>query len=278
MADKKLNSLSFPGLSDRYIIPPGSVFVAYQFGTSAEIESAYQNDTPVFCSVAPSFGQTPVICRLVKRSSATLHYFAGLDEYGVMHFATCDSGTWTRSTRYISPEDAIPQPLGTASAGVAEQYSRGDHVHENNIFAVTYTKTSATTATCDKTYAGIVAAATAGKTIVAVLSGLFPATQTVDISITSATSFNVTAPIGGTGSITISHTSADVISFSQVYGQEEITASGILKGNGAGGVSAAAAGADYIAPPSSPATGAFLVYDGTAWVAQTLPTYNGGSY
>lgn len=129
MADKKLNSLLFPGLSDRYIIPPGSVFVAYQFGTSAEIESAYQNDTPVFCSVAPGFGQTPVICRLVKRSSATLHYFAGLDEFGVMHFATCSSDTWTRSTRSISPEDATPQPLGTASAGVAEQYSRGDHVH-----------------------------------------------------------------------------------------------------------------------------------------------------
>lgn len=129
MADKKLNSLSFPGLSDRYIIPPGSVFVAYQFGTNAEIESAYQNSTPVFCSVAPSFGQTPVICRLVKRSSATLHYFAGLDEFGVMHFATCSSDTWTRSTLSILPETATPQPLGTASAGVAEQYSRGDHVH-----------------------------------------------------------------------------------------------------------------------------------------------------
>ena len=30
--------------------------------------------------------------------------------------------------------------------------------------------------------------------------------------------------------------------------------------------------------PSSPATGAFLVYNGTAWVAQTLSTWQGGSY
>lgn len=33
-----------------------------------------------------------------------------------------------------------------------------------------------------------------------------------------------------------------------------------------------------IAAPSSPATGAFLVWNGTAWVAQTLATWQGGSY
>lgn len=33
-----------------------------------------------------------------------------------------------------------------------------------------------------------------------------------------------------------------------------------------------------IAAPSSPATGAFLVYNGSAWVAQTLATWQGGSY
>lgn len=162
------------------------------------------------------------------------------------------------------------------------------YVIPKEVFDVTYTKTSATTVTCNKTFADIVAAATAGKTVVAVLSGLFPATQTADFSITSATSFNVVAPIGGTGSITISHTSTDVISFSQGYGQEEITASGILKGNGAGGVSAAVAGTDYIASmpsaadvgaiaaPSSPTSGQYLAWDGSAWVAQSLPIYNGG--
>jgi hypothetical protein len=33
-----------------------------------------------------------------------------------------------------------------------------------------------------------------------------------------------------------------------------------------------------ISAPSSPATGAFLVYNGTAWVAQSLSTWQGGSY
>jgi hypothetical protein len=33
-----------------------------------------------------------------------------------------------------------------------------------------------------------------------------------------------------------------------------------------------------IQSPSSPATGAFLVWNGTAWVAQTLATWEGGSY
>lgn len=37
-------------------------------------------------------------------------------------------------------------------------------------------------------------------------------------------------------------------------------------------------GSDYIVAPSSPATGAFLVWNGSAWTAQTLSTWSGGSY
>lgn len=37
-------------------------------------------------------------------------------------------------------------------------------------------------------------------------------------------------------------------------------------------------GSDYILAPSSPATGAFLVWNGSAWTAQTLSTWQGGSY
>jgi len=33
-----------------------------------------------------------------------------------------------------------------------------------------------------------------------------------------------------------------------------------------------------ISAPSNPATGDFLVWDGSAWVAQTLSTWQGGSY
>ena len=37
-------------------------------------------------------------------------------------------------------------------------------------------------------------------------------------------------------------------------------------------------GSDYILAPSSPATGAFLVWNGSAWTAQTLSTWQGGNY
>ena len=33
-----------------------------------------------------------------------------------------------------------------------------------------------------------------------------------------------------------------------------------------------------ISKPASPASGAFLVWNGTAWVAQTLATWQGGNY
>ena len=39
-----------------------------------------------------------------------------------------------------------------------------------------------------------------------------------------------------------------------------------------------AADVGAIAAPSSPATGAFLVWSGSAWVAQTLSVWSGGSY
>ena len=35
---------------------------------------------------------------------------------------------------------------------------------------------------------------------------------------------------------------------------------------------------DKITSPTSPASGAFLVWNGTAWVAQTLAVWQGGSY
>lgn len=34
----------------------------------------------------------------------------------------------------------------------------------------------------------------------------------------------------------------------------------------------------YHVTSPSPATGAFLVYDGSAWTAQTLSTWQGGNY
>ena len=59
--------------------------------------------------------------------------------------------------------------------------------------------------------------------------------------------------------------------------QNKITARGILKGDGAGGVSAAVAGTDYMAPP---ATATALPSSGTALTANTLytPSTTVGTY
>lgn len=35
---------------------------------------------------------------------------------------------------------------------------------------------------------------------------------------------------------------------------------------------------NYISAPTSPDTGAFLVWSGSAWVAQTLSTWQGGNF
>lgn len=59
-----------------------------------------------------------------------------------------------------------------------------------------------------------------------------------------------------------------------------------MDGTASRGSSTQYARADHVHPsdtskitaPSSPATGAFLVYNGSAWTAQTLATWQGGSY
>lgn len=54
--------------------------------------------------------------------------------------------------------------------------------------------------------------------------------------------------------------------------------SGALTLNFTGSIPSTAADVGAIAAPTSPETGAFLVYNGTAWEAQTLATWQGGNY
>lgn len=54
--------------------------------------------------------------------------------------------------------------------------------------------------------------------------------------------------------------------------------SGALTLNFTGSIPSSAADVGAIAAPSSPSAGSFLVYDGSAWTAQTLATWQGGSY
>ena len=62
--------------------------------------------------------------------------------------------------------------------------------------------------------------------------------------------------------------------------QDKITASGILKGDGKGGVSAALPGTDYMAPIPVTASdnGKFLRVVNGAWAAEAIDNANGGSF
>ncbi len=62
-------------------------------------------------------------------------------------------------------------------------------------------------------------------------------------------------------------------------GKYEKPAGGIPASDLASAVQTSLGKADSAIPaPSSPASGAFLVWNGSAWVAQTLSTWAGGNY
>lgn len=68
----------------------------------------------------------------------------------------------------IDPSTTTPSaPTETGSVGTSAAYARGDHVHPSELFVCNMYKNSSTTIMCDRTYAEIVAAYTAGKICIA---------------------------------------------------------------------------------------------------------------
>lgn len=127
------------------------------------------------------------------------------------------------------PYTSDPADLAAAaSPGSASQYSRGDHVHK--------LPTAAQIGAYVKPSGGIPASDLA--------SGVIP-------SVPSASSANPamdgTASPGSSGS----WARGDHVHPSDTSRQAKITASGILKGDGSGGVSAAVAGTDYMTPSTN---------------------------
>jgi hypothetical protein len=102
-----------------------------------------------------------------------------------------------------------------------------------------------------------------------------------DAQFTDTTYENKTAASGGTADSLV--TTGDKYNWNNK--QAKITASGLLKGNGSGGISAATAGSDYASPLSVPSqasvgtTGliSFKNSSGTQIFTIQLPLYNGGA-
>ena len=80
----------------------------------------------------------------------------------------------------------------------------------------------------------------------------------------------------GVWSVTVRECSAKIVAGTDISANYS---NGTMTIGFSGTIPSTASDVGAIAAPASPATGAFLVYDGSAWVAQTLSTWqNGGSY
>lgn len=152
------------------------------------------------------------------------------------------------------PYTSDPADLAAAaSPGSASQYSRGDHVHK--------LPTASQIGAYVKPSGGIPASDLA--------SGVIPSVP----SASSATpAMDGTASPGSSGS----WARGDHVHPADTNKQDKITASGILKGNGSGGVSAAVAGTDYQSPEAKIAITLSASWTGSGPYTQTV-TVTGGT-
>ena len=79
----------------------------------------------------------------------------------------------------------------------------------------------------------------------------------------------------GVWSVTVRECSAKIVAGTDISANYN---NGTMTIGFSGTIPSTASEVGAIAAPASPATGAFLVYDGSAWVAQTLSIWQGGSY
>ena len=160
--------------------------------------------------------------------------------------------------QYVDTEiagiDALPSQTGNDGMFLMTDGSDASWAAvEPEVFTVTVTKTSNPQGSGgyiysgDKTFAEITTANTAGKIIRAKISGNTNAYFNL-ISLSSGLAKFQSISAGDTIEY-LSCNSSNEWSASYTEIQAKITASGILKGNGAGGVTAAVAGTDYVASP-----------------------------
>lgn len=219
-----------------------------------------------------------------------------------------DGESITGAVVTASPSDVSPAMDGTASAGVATTYSRGDHVHPSDTNKANINNPS---------FTGIPTAPTASKgtntTQIATTAFVQSAIADINYPVTSVNSKTGTVVLtasdvnalpddteiptktsdltNDSGYITNSDipvtsvntkTGDVVLTAADVNAQPQINISGILKGNGTGTITAATAGTDYQAPlPSQTGnTGKFLTTNGSALSWQTvdaLPSQSGNT-
>ena len=160
-----------------------------------------------------------------------------------------------------SAATATPSDLGTAAVGSSSKYAKEDHVHKmpsaSDVGAYALPSggiPSADLASGVQTSLGKADTAyqkpSGGIPAADLASGVIPTVPAKTSDLTNDSGFITT------------ETDPTVPSWAKQSTKPSYTASEV----------------GAIVAPSSPATGSFLVWDGLAWVAQTLSTWQGGSY
>ena len=140
---------------------------------------------------------------------------------------------------------------------------------EKDVLVVNMTMNDGSIQSADKTFDEVYAAYNTGKTVIADLYlsqiNAHYILPSVALKIDEGIMF---AAINGSSSVSILMTPTDIIS-QDIAIQDQIAAEGILKGDGDGGISAAVAGTDYVAPNSdaSNVTAAFTAASTRANIA-----------
>ena len=149
---------------------------------------------------------------------------------------------------------------------------------EKDIFVVTISGNDSSGYTADKTFAEIKAAYDGGKTVVATTVVNNSMTCPLFLVYLADTLVQFTAALFDNASVTLSITmdKNNNIARNLTSNQAVITASGLLKGDGIGGVSAATAGTDYMTPPTGGTAGQILkkTETGTEWADAPVPDWN----
>jgi hypothetical protein len=115
-------------------------WAGYRMTTNAEIEAALNAGKIVLCRVPNPLAllDPPVVCQLTQRNSATNHRFSAITSGAkiLLYIAYCINSSWTSGVFELATNASVPAPnpnpatpLGEASAGTSNTYSRGDHVH-----------------------------------------------------------------------------------------------------------------------------------------------------
>lgn len=173
---------------------------------------------------------------------------------------------------YSALADKLDKPANDATATVGQLLTKTADGQEwkdreKDLFVVTISGDDSSGYTADKTFAGIKAAYDEGKTAVATIAvGTMTCRLVLGYILDTLVQFSAALFDDMSTTISITMDKNNNIARHIAFNQAIITASGLLKGDGNGGVSAATAGSDYIASGN--------IVKQTLVASETTPTEN----